>query len=114
MTQLPGQLESESSYDDEPQTGQRENQSLSAQQTLLKIVNAEMYLQKSLHGQCTIARSDLEWFGPSLPVCITNELGVFTKAYMAARFSIGSLAIFRLNRRLAPILQKMAERITQI
>jgi hypothetical protein len=68
MTQLPGALEAENAYDDEPQAGIKANQSVSAQQTLLKIVNTETYLQRALHGQCTVVRADLELFGPSLPV----------------------------------------------
>lgn len=68
MTQLPGTLEAEDAYDDEPQPGVKANQSVNAQQNLLKIVNTETYLQRALHGQCTVLRADLELFGPSLSV----------------------------------------------
>ncbi|PPQ65030.1 hypothetical protein CVT24_008178 [Panaeolus cyanescens] len=36
-------------------------------QKLLNIIQTECYLNTSLHGTHTILRSDLEWFGPSLP-----------------------------------------------
>ena len=32
------------------------------QQTLLKIVNTEIYLKRALHGRCTVVRTDLEWY----------------------------------------------------
>lgn len=60
MTQLPGELVSLSSYDDDPVvTGPT---AVNVQQTLLKIVNTEIYLKRALHGQCTVVRTDLEWY----------------------------------------------------
>ena len=60
MTQLPGELASLSPYDDDPVvTGPAV---VDVQQTLLKIVNAEIHLKQALHGQCTVVRTDLEWF----------------------------------------------------
>lgn len=56
MTQLPGELVSRSPYDDD--TGPKV---VNVQQTLLKIVNTEIYLNQALHDQCTIVRTDLEW-----------------------------------------------------
>jgi hypothetical protein len=59
MTQLPGELAALSSYDEDPvNTGAKV---VNVQQTLLKIVNTEIYLKQALHGQCTIVRTDLEW-----------------------------------------------------
>lgn len=60
MTQLPGELASLSPYDVEPVvTGPAV---VDVQQTLLKIVNTEIYLKRALHGQCTVVRTDLEWY----------------------------------------------------
>jgi hypothetical protein len=60
MTQLPGELASQSPYDVEPVvTGPAV---VDVQQTLLKIVNTEIYLKRALHGQCTVVRTDLEWY----------------------------------------------------
>jgi hypothetical protein len=61
MTQLPGELVALSPYDEDPVvTGPKV---LDVQQTLLKIVNTEIYLKQALHGQCTVVRTDLEWYG---------------------------------------------------
>ena len=60
MTQLPGELASLSPYDEDPVvTGPAV---VNVQQTLLKIVNAEIYLKRALHDQCTVVRTDLEWY----------------------------------------------------
>ena len=60
MTQLPGELVSLSPYDEDPVvTGPTV---VNVQQTLLKIVNTEIYLRQALHGQCTVVRTDLEWY----------------------------------------------------
>lgn len=60
MTQLPGELASLSPYDEDPVvTGE---EVVNVQQTLLKIVNTEIYLNQALHGQCTVVRTDLEWY----------------------------------------------------
>lgn len=60
MTQLPGQLASLSPYDEDPVVTGPEV--VNVQQTLLKIVNTEIYLKQALHGQCTVVRTDLEWY----------------------------------------------------
>jgi len=57
MTQLPGELVSLSPYDEV--TGPKV---VNVQQTLLKIVNTEIYLNQALHDQCTVVRTDLEWY----------------------------------------------------
>ncbi|KAH8111822.1 hypothetical protein DFH11DRAFT_1546412 [Phellopilus nigrolimitatus] len=36
-------------------------------QSLLHILSADIVMNKALHGKCTIVRTDLKWFGPSLP-----------------------------------------------
>ena len=60
MTQLPGELASLSPYDEDPVVTGPEV--VNVQQTLLKIVNTEIYLKRALHGQCTVVRTDLEWY----------------------------------------------------
>ncbi|KIY70981.1 hypothetical protein CYLTODRAFT_346790 [Cylindrobasidium torrendii FP15055 ss-10] len=67
MTQLPDTMESETPYDEEPKANEQPNRGMNAQQVLLRLVSTEAHLLKALHGQCTIMRADLEWFGPSLP-----------------------------------------------
>ena len=60
MTQLPGELAALSPYDEDPVvTGPTV---VNVQETLLKIVNTEIYLKQALHGQCTVVRTDLEWY----------------------------------------------------
>ncbi|EJC99767.1 uncharacterized protein FOMMEDRAFT_31043 [Fomitiporia mediterranea MF3/22] len=47
-------------------------------QSLLHILSADVAFNKALHGQCTVVRTDLEWFGPSLPFdTITTVLRFF-------------------------------------
>jgi len=71
MTQLPGELASLSPYDEDPVvTGSKV---VNVQQTLLKIVNTEIYLKQALHGQCTVIRTDLEWYGN--PTC-SNDVSL--------------------------------------
>ena len=60
MTQLPGELTSPSLYDEDPAVTGVEA-TINVQQTLLKIINTEIYLNQALHGQCTVVRTDLEW-----------------------------------------------------
>ncbi|TDL26815.1 reverse transcriptase-like protein [Rickenella mellea] len=36
-------------------------------QSLLHLLSADILLNKTLSGKCTVFRTDLEWFGPSLP-----------------------------------------------
>ncbi|EJC99769.1 uncharacterized protein FOMMEDRAFT_148609 [Fomitiporia mediterranea MF3/22] len=47
-------------------------------QSLLHILSADVALNKVLHSQCTVVRTDLEWFGPSLPFdTVTTVLRFF-------------------------------------
>jgi hypothetical protein len=62
LAQLPGKIESETPYDEEPKSGEKPNQGLNAQQVLLRLVSTEAHLKRALHGSCTIVRADLEWF----------------------------------------------------
>ena len=59
MTQLPGELTSRSTYDEDSAVTGAEV--INVQQTLLKIINAEIYPNQALHGQCTVFRTDFEW-----------------------------------------------------
>ncbi|KAL5533901.1 hypothetical protein ACEPAG_361 [Sanghuangporus baumii] len=47
--------------------GIRTDTPIDLKQSLLHILSADIVLNKALHGQCTVLRTDLEWFGPSLP-----------------------------------------------
>ena len=72
MTQLPGELASIPPYDEDPMvTG---SQVVNVQQALLKIVNTEIYLKQALHSQCTVIRTDLEWYG--YPICSNFDLSL--------------------------------------
>ncbi|UJR17325.1 hypothetical protein I4U23_004220 [Adineta vaga] len=87
MCQLPSSVESFNQYDDDGEddegiagTNSRRQQRLTAstqyglrfntpvdlKQSLLHIVCTDALLNRALHDQCTIVRTDLEWFGPSL------------------------------------------------
>jgi len=72
VSQLPTTVDSNPTYDDSVDTvgnGNSDNAvSASAiKQQLLHMMITECYLNQTLHGQHTVVRTDLEWFGPSLP-----------------------------------------------
>ena len=133
MTQLPGELASLSPYDeDSVATGLKV---VNVQQTLLKIVNTEIYLKQALHGQCTVVRTDLEWygnpihfnylsltprhrFGPSLPhdsiLTILRFFGMpelwvaFMKKWLNASLSFDQGAPPKIRRRGVPIAHTLS------
>jgi hypothetical protein len=87
MCQLPNSVDSFTQYDDVDedderitatnnrrrqrsrgpwQNGPRFDTPVELKQSLLHIVCADVLLNRALHNQCTVIRTDLEWFGPSL------------------------------------------------
>ena len=66
---MPDTVLSTSSYDDSPdsQTKSCAESAVAIKQKLLHLLVTEAHLNKTLHGTNTIVRTDLEWFGPSLP-----------------------------------------------
>ena len=132
MTQLPGELAALSPYDEDPVvTGP---DVVNVQQTLLKIVNTEIYLNCALHRQCTIVRTDLEWcviptrtrkflltlprFGPSLPhdsiLTVLRFFGMpelwiaFMRKWLNASLSFDRGAPPKTRRRGVPIAHTLA------
>ncbi|KAI5115889.1 hypothetical protein M0805_004500 [Coniferiporia weirii] len=78
MCQLPLSLDSstdnygddtddEEDYDGGADLEPRFDTPVNLKQSLLQILSADVVVNKTLHGQCTVVRTDLEWFGPSLP-----------------------------------------------
>lgn len=135
MTQLPGELAALSPYDEDPVvTGPAV---VNVQQTLLKIINTEIYLKQALHGQCTVVRTDLEWyensihpnnlllmlifrFGPSLPqdsiLTVLRFFGMpdlwvtFMKKWLNASLSFDQGAPPKTRKRGVPIAHTLAVR----
>lgn len=75
-TRLPESMGDDSpDYDDsssEPQSGLSDlvngrSNKYNLRTDILRICNAEMGVQKLVHGQFCILQSDFEWFGPSIP-----------------------------------------------
>ncbi|EJD41250.1 hypothetical protein AURDEDRAFT_68980 [Auricularia subglabra TFB-10046 SS5] len=69
LSQLPRTLADGHTYDQDgqPESAYSESDSvMHPQQVLLRLISTETALQQALHGQCTVVRSDLEWFGPSI------------------------------------------------
>jgi len=69
---LPENVNPQTGYDDEPSTVAGDddhpgNEIGTVNQHLLNIMSTECYLNISLHKSNTIVRTDVEWFGPSLP-----------------------------------------------
>lgn len=76
MCQLPASLEaSMDSYSDEPKPqsspwasrGPRFESPVELKQSLLNILSADVAINKFKFNECAVVRTDLEWFGPSLP-----------------------------------------------
>ena len=100
VSQLPRTVESNPTYDDSvdsaDDSADTENgvSSTAIKQMLLHMMVTECYLNKTLHGRHTVVRTDLEWFGPSLPhdsiITLLAFFGVsqdwlnFFKAYLKA------------------------------
>nr|AEN94428.1 reverse transcriptase-like protein [Philodina roseola] len=88
MCQLPDSVDSFNDYDDVDEndyrtvaannrrhrqwsngyerTGLRFDTPVELKQSLLHIICTDVLLNRTLHDQCTVVRTDLEWFGPSL------------------------------------------------
>jgi hypothetical protein len=63
VSQLPDNTCSIPSYDDSSSP----DSAVTTKQRLLHILLTECHLNTALHGTHTVLRTDLEWFGPSLP-----------------------------------------------
>jgi len=108
MTQLPGELASLSPYDESPVvTGPAV---VNVQQTLLKIVNTEIYLKQVLHGQCTVIRTDLEWYVNPVRSEINLSLtSIQVRSIIASRFDLDPSSLLRHARALGYIYEEVAE-----
>ncbi|KAL0952375.1 hypothetical protein HGRIS_006652 [Hohenbuehelia grisea] len=95
LGQLADDVDSRPSY--EETTRPSNNDTLSAtqiKQTLIHMMTADCHLNMTLHGSHTVVRSDLEWYGPSLPhetiLAVLSFFGVsevwlsFFKAFLRA------------------------------
>lgn len=120
VSQLPTIVDSNPTYDDSANTTE-ENDSRNAvsasaiKQKLLHMMITECYLNETLHGRHTAVRTDLEWFGPSLPhdsiVTLLAFFGVpenwldFFKTFLKApmRFKDDPAGEFRVRERGTPI-----------
>lgn len=66
MNQLANSVTSKNSYND-PDDENDYDMGPAVKQKLLHIMTTECYLNQATHGSHAVVRSDLEWFGPSLP-----------------------------------------------
>ncbi|KAF8153979.1 hypothetical protein B0H34DRAFT_72720 [Crassisporium funariophilum] len=70
LSQLTDEASRPSRYDDLVDAPEQDDGTISpavVKQKLLHIMTTECYLNKALDGTHAVIRSDLEWFGPSLP-----------------------------------------------
>ncbi|KAI9757716.1 MAG: hypothetical protein M4579_003341 [Chaenotheca gracillima] len=68
MTQLPSSVdEGGRGYDEESDYAETTKSPVQIKQNLLHILCTESLIQRYLHGEFTVVRSDFKWFGPSLP-----------------------------------------------
>lgn len=115
MSQLHDSACTPTEYDDlvdSPET-QNENSPAVIKRDLLHIMTTECYLNQAIHGSHSIVRSDLEWFGPSLPhtsiLTIFEFMGMsntwleFFKAFLAAPICFPGETETRIRKRGTPI-----------
>lgn len=73
ICQLPSKFEvtkdqyNSSKSDSESDLGPRFDTPVDLKQSLLHILASDIVMNKELYGHCSVVRTDLEWFGPSLP-----------------------------------------------
>lgn len=116
MCQLPGSLEAEVEYY-ENGFDSRQKQRLNVKQLLLRTLGTELMVQRALHGEVAIVRSDLQWFATStshsLVLAVLRFFGVppvwitFFQRYLEAPLRMihleGSSAEVRIRKRGVPI-----------
>ncbi|CAF0862181.1 unnamed protein product [Adineta steineri] len=69
MCQLPNSVDCFNNYDDVDEDDENQlrfDTPVELKQSLLHILCTDVLLNRALHNQCTVVRTDLEWFGPSL------------------------------------------------
>ncbi|EJC99768.1 uncharacterized protein FOMMEDRAFT_127959 [Fomitiporia mediterranea MF3/22] len=57
-----------------PNSGLRFDSPVDLKQSLLHILSVDVAFKKELYGQCAVVRTDLEWFGPSLPFATVTTI----------------------------------------
>ncbi|GLB44597.1 putative reverse transcriptase (RNA-dependent DNA polymerase) [Lyophyllum shimeji] len=117
LSQLTSSAAKTATYDDllDAPAGQDENSPAAIKQKFLQIMATECKLNSALHGTHAVIRSDLEWFGPSLPhasiLTILKFFGVpddwcsFFERFLRAplRFKQDPLSQPRIRKRGTPI-----------
>lgn len=117
LSQLSDSAHIPSTYDDlvdapEPSSNETTSPAM-IKQKLLHIMTTECYLNQTLHGSHTVIRSDLEWFGPSLPhdsiLTVLEFIGFskqwvgFYKAFLRAPLRFAGDPEVRIRKRGTPI-----------
>lgn len=116
MTQLHEHAANPTVYDDlvdAPQIQKNEISPAVIKRELLHIMTTECYLNQAVHGSHATVRSDLEWFGPSLPhtsiltvfefMGMSNTWLEFFKAFLAAPIRFPGETEARVRKRGTPI-----------
>ncbi|KAJ3503978.1 hypothetical protein NLJ89_g8185 [Agrocybe chaxingu] len=115
LSQLHDEAARPSAYDDlvdAPET-QEATSPAAIKRKLLHIMTTECYLNSALRGTHTTLRSDLEWFGPSLPITsiliVLEFMGMsktwlaFYKSFLAAPLRFPGETVPRVRKRGTPI-----------
>ncbi|CAA7262123.1 unnamed protein product [Cyclocybe aegerita] len=115
LSQLHDEAARPSAYDDLVDAPETEEATSPAaiKRKLLHIMTTECYLNTALHGTHTTLRSDLEWFGPSLPITsiltVLEFMGMsktwlaFYKSFLAAPLRFPGETVPRVRKRGTPI-----------
>ncbi|KAH9476711.1 hypothetical protein JR316_0010625 [Psilocybe cubensis] len=124
LNRLQDEVSIPSSYDDlvDAPEGDDEDENMASPATvkrkLLHVMTTDCYLNKTLHGSHCIVRSDLEWFGPSLPhdtiFTVLEFLGFptpwlnFFRAFLATPLRFPEDTQSRIRKRGTPIAYAMS------
>jgi hypothetical protein len=116
MTQLHEHASNPAVYDDlvdAPEIQKNESSPAVIKRELLHIMTTECYLNQAVHGSHATVRSDLEWFGPSLPhtsiltvfefMGMSNTWLEFFKVFLAAPIRFPGETEARVRKRGTPI-----------
>ncbi|KAL0951138.1 hypothetical protein HGRIS_007873 [Hohenbuehelia grisea] len=115
--QLATNVSSRSTYDDDnaDEDATAELSAVQVKQQLIHMMSTDCHLNTALHGSHTVVRSDLEWFGPSLPhdsiFTVLSFFGIsqqwldFFKTFLRAptRFKEEPATALRIRERGTPI-----------
>ncbi|CAA7262530.1 unnamed protein product [Cyclocybe aegerita] len=114
MSQLHDRADRPNFYDDNHNSNDRNpSNPAMTKRRLLHVMTTEAYLNTAVHGTHAMICSDLEWFGPSLPITsiltvlefigVSDDWGDFFKTFLSAPLQLPGESEPRIRKRGTPI-----------